>query len=62
MRRYGSEGTPEHTRKLLLANAFYRNCCTTEFAPGYTLRMRHECVLIESRCAKCGKEVARLYS
>ena len=36
--------TPEHIRKLLLANAFCHNCGTTEFAPGYTLRMRHGCV------------------
>ena len=51
---------PEHIRKLLLANAFCHNCGTTEFAPGYTLRMSHSCVLIEGRCAKCGAEVARL--
>ena len=51
---------PEHIRKLLLANAFCHNCGTTEFAPGYTLRMRHDCVLIEGCCAKCGAEVARL--
>ena len=51
---------PEHIRKLLLDNAFCHNCGTTEFAPGYTLRMRHDCVLIEGRCAKCGAEVARL--
>ena len=31
----------KHIRKLLLANAFWRNCGTTEFAPGYTLRMCH---------------------
>ena len=36
--------TPEHIRKLLLANAFCHNCGTTEFAPGYTLRIRHGCV------------------
>ncbi len=35
---------PEHIRKLLLANAFCHNCSTTEFAPGYTLRIRHGCV------------------
>ena len=35
---------PEHIRKLLLANAFCHNCGTTEFAPGYTLRIRHGCV------------------
>ena len=51
---------PEHIRKLLLANALCHNCGTTEFAPGYTLRMRHGCVLIEGCCAKCGAEVARL--
>lgn len=51
---------PEHIRKLLLANAFCHNCGTTELAPGYTLRMRHGCVLIEGRCAECGAEVARL--
>lgn len=51
---------PEHIRKLLLANAFCHNCGTTEFAPGYTLRMRHCCVLIEGCCARCGAEVARL--
>ena len=51
---------PERIRKLLLANAFCHNCGTTEFAPGYTLHMRHGCVLIEGRCAKCGAEVARL--
>ena len=51
---------PEHIRKLLLINAFCHNCCTTEFAPDYTLRMRHGCVLIEGCCAKCGAEVARL--
>ena len=50
----------EHIRRLLLANAFCHNCGTTEFAPGYTLRMRHGCVLIEGCCAKCGAEVARL--
>ena len=50
----------EHIRKLLLANAFCHNCGTTEFAPGYTLRIRHGCVLIEGCCAKCGAEVARL--
>ena len=52
--------TPEHIRKLRLANAFCYNCGTTEFAPGYTLRMRHGCVLIEGCCTKCGAEVARL--
>ena len=51
---------PEHIRKLLLANAFCYNCGTTEFAPGYTLRMRRGCVLIKGCCAKCGAEVARL--
>ena len=51
---------PEHIRKLLLANAFCHDCGTTEFAPGYTLRMRHDCVLIEGNCEKCGAEVARL--
>lgn len=52
---------PEHIRKLLLANAFCHNCGSAEFAPGYTLRMRHGRVLIEGRCAKCGAEVARLW-
>ena len=52
--------TPEHIRKLLLANAFCHNCGTTEFAPGYTLRMRHGCVPIKGCCAKCGAGVARL--
>lgn len=51
---------PERIRKLLLANAFCHNCGTTEFAPGYTLRMHHGCVLIEGCCAKCGAEVVRL--
>lgn len=51
---------PEHIRKLLLANAFCYNCGTTEFAPGYTLRMRHGRVLVEGRCAKCEAKVARL--
>lgn len=51
---------PEHIRKLLLANAFCYNCGTTEFAPGYTLRMRHGRVLVEGCCAECGAEVARL--
>ena len=51
---------PERMRKLLLANAFCHNCGTTKFAPGYTLRMRHGCVLIEGRCAKCGSDIARL--
>lgn len=51
---------PEHVRKLLLANAFCHNCGTTEFAPGYTLHMRHGRVLVEGCCAKCGAEVARL--
>ena len=45
---------------LLLANAFCHNCGTTEFSPGYTLRMRRGRVLIEGCCAKCGAEVARL--
>lgn len=52
--------TPEHVRKLLLANAFCHNCGTTEFAPGCTLHMRHGRVLVEGCCAKCGAEVARL--
>lgn len=52
--------TPEHIRRLLLANAFCHNCSTTEFSPGYTLRMRRGRVLIEGCCAKCGAEVARL--
>lgn len=51
---------PEHIRKFLLANASCRNCGTTALAPKYTLRMRHSCMLIEGRCAKCGAEVARL--
>ena len=51
---------PEHIRKLLLANAFCHNCGTTEFAPGYTLRMRHNYVLTEGNCEECGAEVARL--
>lgn len=51
---------PERIRKLLLANAFCHNCGTTEFAPGYTLRMRHGCVLVEGNCVKCGVEIARL--
>ena len=38
---------PEHIRRLLLANAFCHNCGTTEFAPGYTRRMRLGRVLIE---------------
>lgn len=54
------EETPEHIRKLLLVNTFCHNCGTTEFAPSYTLRMRHGRVLIEGCCAKCGAEVARL--
>lgn len=49
---------PEHIRKLLLANAFCHNCGTTEFAPGYTLRMRHGRVLVEGCCTECGAEVA----
>ena len=52
--------TPEHVRKLLLANAFCHNCGTTGFAPGYTLHMRHGRVLVEGCCAKYGAEVARL--
>lgn len=51
---------PEYIRRLPLANAFCHNCGSAEFAPGYTLRMRHGCVLIEGCCAKCGAEVARL--
>lgn len=51
---------PERIRRLLLSNAFCRNCGTTEFAPGYTLRMRQGRVLVEGCCAKCGAEVARL--
>ena len=51
---------PEHIRKLVLANAFCHNCSMTEFAPGHTLRMRHGCVLVEGRCAKCDAEIARL--
>ncbi|WP_417300044.1 hypothetical protein [Ellagibacter isourolithinifaciens] len=51
---------PEHIRKLLLANAFCYNCGTTEFAPGYTLRMRHGRVLVEGCCTECRAEVARL--
>lgn len=52
--------TPEHIRKLLLVNTFCHNCGTTEFAPSYTLSMRHGRVLIEGCCAKCDAEVARL--
>ena len=52
--------TPEHIRKLLLANAFCHNCGTTELAPGCTLRIRHGCVLVEGCCTECGAEVARL--
>lgn len=51
---------PEHIRKLPLANAFCHNCGTAEFAPGYTLRMRHGRVLVEGCCTECGAEVARL--
>lgn len=52
-RRCGSgRRPPEHIRKLLLANAFCHNRGTTEFAPGYTLRMRHGRVLVEGCCAK----------
>lgn len=43
---------PEHVRELLLANAFCRNCGRTKFAPSYTLRMRHGCVLIEGSLRK----------
>ena len=57
----GVEEDPEHIRKLLLANAFCHNCGTTEFAPGYTLRMRHGRVLVKGCCAKCGAKIARLY-
>lgn len=52
---------PEHIRKLLLDNAFCHNCGTTEFAPGYTLRMRRGRVLVEGCCTECRAEVARLY-
>ena len=52
---------PEKSRKLLLANAFCHDCGITEFAPGYTMRMRNGRVLIEGRCAKCGAEIARLH-
>ena len=41
---------PEHIRKLL-TNAFCRNCGTTEFAPGYTLPIRHDRMLIEGNCS-----------
>lgn len=51
---------PEHIRKLLLANAFCYDCGTTEFAPGYTLRMRHGRVLVEGCRTECGAGVARL--
>lgn len=51
---------PEHIRKLLLDNAFCHNCGTTEFAPGYTLRMRRGRVLVEGCCTECRAEVARL--
>ena len=51
---------PEHIRKLLLATAFCHNCGTTEFAPGYTLRMRRGRVLVEGCCTECRAEVARL--
>ena len=54
------EQLPERIRKLLLANAFCRNCGVATFAPGYTLRMRHGFVLIEGVCAECGAEIARL--
>ena len=40
----GWRKVPEHIRKLLLANALCHDCGTTEFAPGYTLRIRHGCV------------------
>ncbi len=53
------EKVPEHIRKLLLANAFWRNCGTTEFAPGYTLRMCHGCILVKGRCRKCRIEVTK---
>ena len=56
----GRRKIPEHIRKLLLANAFCHSCGTTEFAHGYTLRMRHGRVLVEGCCAECGAEVARL--
>ena len=58
--RHFRQKFPERIRKLLLANAFCHNRGTTEFAPSYTLRMRHDRVLIEGRCAECGAEVARL--
>ena len=54
------ERLPERVRRLLLANAFCHNCGTTEFAPGYTLRMHHGRVLVEGCCTECGAEVARL--
>ena len=54
------ERLPERVRRLLLANAFCRNCGVAEFAPGYTLRMRYGCMLIEGRCAECGAEIARM--
>ena len=52
---------PEKSRKLLLTNAFCHDCGITEFAPGYTMRMRNDRVLIEGRCTKCGAEIARLH-
>lgn len=56
----GRSKIPEHIRKLLLANAFCHNCGTTEFAPGYALRMRRGRVLVEGCCTECRAEVARL--
>lgn len=53
-------GMPESIRQLLLDNAFCPNCGTASFASGYSLRMRDGSVLIESRCATCGAEIARL--
>lgn len=61
LREWKWKKTPEHIRKSLLTNAFCHNCGTTEFAPGYTLRMRRGRVLIEGCCAKCGAKIARLY-
>lgn len=50
---------PKHFQQLILKNVFCSNCGVTTIVE-YTLHNEKYGILLEGKCIKCGKDVARL--
>lgn len=50
---------PTERRNLYLHNAFCGNCRVTSFASGYTIRKDRFGLIVEGKCATCGRPIRR---